>query len=84
VNGASLRSGDIFASGTVSGPDPGEWGSLLELAWRGERPVRLSNGSVRAFLEDGDTLTVSARAAAGASTVGFGEVSGTIVPARPG
>jgi fumarylacetoacetase len=83
VNGASVRGGDIFASGTVSGPDPQEWGSLLELAWRGERPIGLSDGSVRAFLEDGDTLTVSARAAAKEGTVGLGEVSGTIAPARP-
>ena len=82
VNGASLRTGDIFASGTVSGIDRGEWGSLLELAWRGERPIPLSDGSVRSFLQDGDTLAVTGRAAVGEVAVGFGEVSGTVVPAR--
>jgi fumarylacetoacetase len=60
VNGASLRTGDLYASGTVSGPDRGQVGSFLELSW-GVRPVRLVTGGPT-FLEDGDTVTISATA----------------------
>jgi fumarylacetoacetase len=73
ANGASLRTGDLFASGTVSGDDVAERGSFIELTWNGEQPV---NG--RAFLEDGDSVTISARTATGAH---LGEVEGTVVPA---
>ena len=58
-NGASLRTGDILATGTISGPDESSWGSLMELAWGGERPVHLDDGSTRAWLEDGDTVTIT-------------------------
>lgn len=82
VNGASLRTGDLYASGTVSGPRRDEWGSLIELTWNGSEPLELPDGSHRAFLEDGDTVTItaSARPADGA-VLGFGEVTGTIEPA---
>jgi fumarylacetoacetase len=81
VNGASLRCGDLYASGTVSGPESDQWGSLLELAWRGAHPVPLPDGTSRVFLEDGDVLTVRATAPGeGGSIIGFGEVSGVIVP----
>ncbi|MEV0231084.1 fumarylacetoacetase [Nonomuraea sp. NPDC050786] len=75
VNGASLRTGDLFASGTISGPAPGERGSLIELTWNGSDPLKLPSGETRSFLEDGDTVTI--RATAGDLTLG--EVSGTIV-----
>ena len=78
VNGAALRTGDLFASGTISGPDPGSEGSLIELTWNGARPIRLGDGSTRAFLEDGDELVLRGRA----GEVGLGEVRGTILPAR--
>jgi fumarylacetoacetase len=82
VNGASLRTGDLFASGTVSGELPEERGSLIELTWNGTRPVKLSSGEIRTFLEDGDTVTISATAPGpDGITVGLGEVRGTIVPA---
>jgi fumarylacetoacetase len=82
VNGASLRSGDLYASGTVSGASPEEWGSLMELTWNGERPLRLADGSVRRFLEDGDTVSITASAPGGGGRrIGFGEVVGTILPA---
>lgn len=81
ANGASLRTGDLFASGTVSGPAQDECGSLIELTWNGDRPLPLPDGSTRVFLEDGDSVTLRATApGADGVRIGFGEVSGTIVP----
>ncbi|SNT47465.1 fumarylacetoacetate hydrolase [Streptosporangium subroseum] len=83
VNGASLRTGDLYASGTVSGAEPGERGSLIELTWNGTEPLKLPDGSARAFLEDGDTVTITATAPGpGGAVITLGEVSGTVVPAR--
>jgi fumarylacetoacetase len=83
VNGASLRTGDLFASGTVSGPTPDTLGSLLELSWGGANPVALPDGTTRTFLEDGDEVAISATAPGpGGATVAFGEVTGRIHPAR--
>ena len=85
VNGAALRTGDLFASGTVSGPERAQRGSLLELSWNGTEPVRLGDGSSRTFLSDGDTVTIRAGAPGGDDVrIGFGEVSGTVQPASPG
>ncbi len=75
VNGASLRTGDLFASGTVSGPEKAQRGSLLELSWNGQEPFALEDGSTRTFLEDGDVATIRARTKTG---IGFGEVTGVI------
>jgi len=81
INGASLRTGDLFASGTVSGTAPDTLGSLIELADRGRVPLALPDGSTRTFLEDGDTVEISAACAApGFPRVGFGAVSGTVLP----
>jgi fumarylacetoacetase len=81
-NGASLRTGDLFASGTVSGPERDQTGSFLELTWGGLEPVRLDDGSERTFLQDGDSIVISATAPGPDRTViGFGEVSGVIQPA---
>ena len=83
VNGASLRSGDLYASGTVSGPERNQVGSFLELTWGGTQPVTLDDGSTRTFLEDGDTVIITATAPGpDGEVVGFGHVSGTIRPAR--
>ena len=83
VNGASLRTGDLYASGTVSGPEPGQRGSLIELSWNGSEPLELADGSTRSFLEDGDTVAITATApTAAGGRLGFGEVTGTVVPAR--
>jgi fumarylacetoacetase len=83
VNGASLRTGDLFASGTVSGPEKEQRGSFLELTWNGAEQVRLADGSLRTFLEDGDEVTITATAPGpGGTRVGFGEVSGRVLPAR--
>ena len=79
VNGCNLQSGDLFGSGTLSGPGGTEAGSLLELAVAGQRPVQLPTGEQRAFLEDGDTLTLRGWCErAGAARIGLGEVSGTV------
>jgi fumarylacetoacetase len=84
VNGASLRTGDLFASGTVSGPGRGERGSLMELSWNGAEPIELADGQTRTFLEDGDEVVITATApAAGGGTLDLGEVRGRVV-AGPG
>ena len=79
ANGASTRTGDLFASGTISGPQHGSEGSLIELTWNGEHPVGLADGTTRTFLEDGDEVVL--RGSAG--ELELGEVRGTILPARP-
>ncbi|HWH00937.1 MAG TPA: fumarylacetoacetase [Pilimelia sp.] len=82
VNGASLRTGDLFASGTVSGPRRDQVGSFLELTWGGAEPVTLGDGQTRTFLADGDTVTLSATAPARDGRVlALGEVSGRLLPA---
>ncbi len=80
-NGAVVRAGDLFASGTISGSHPGTQGSLIELTWNGERPLEL-DGATRSFLKDGDTVTISGWSGEGSERIDFGEVSGTILPAR--
>lgn len=82
VNGASLRTGDLFASGTVSGPNAGQRGSFLELSWSGRDPIALDDGSTRTFLEDGDTVSLRASAPGlDGARIGFGACTGTIRPA---
>jgi fumarylacetoacetase len=84
VNGASTRTGDMYASGTVSGPDRGQRGCLLELSWGGAEPLALPDGSVRTFLQDHDEVTITATAPGGGARIGFGEVTGRILPATAG
>jgi fumarylacetoacetase len=82
VNGASIRPGDLFASGTVSGPRKDQRGSLIELSWGGQEPLALPDGSIRCFLADGDEVTVTASAPGPDGTrIGLGEVTGRILPA---
>jgi fumarylacetoacetase len=78
ANGTNTRPGDLYASGTISGAEPGSYGSLIELTWGGRDPVRVADGSERTFLQDGDTVVL--RGACG-DRVSFGEVRGTILPA---
>jgi fumarylacetoacetase len=79
VNGAALRTGDLFASGTISGPEHGSEGSLIELTQNGAHPIRLGDGSERTFLEDGDEVVLRGRA----GDIELGEVRGVVLPARP-
>ncbi len=81
VNGCNLRTGDLLASGTISGPDPGSYGSLLELAWKGTKPIQLASGETRAFLQDGDRVTMTGWCQGNGFRVGFGEVTGRVRPA---
>ena len=81
-NGCNLEAGDLYASGTISGPTPDSLGSMLELAWRGTRPVQLPDGSERKFLLDGDTVTMRGYAEKDGVRIGFGEVSGIVLPAQ--
>ncbi|MFG3713009.1 fumarylacetoacetase [Micromonospora sp. NPDC047730] len=83
VNGASLRTGDLYASGTVSGPERGQVGSFLELTWGGAEPVKFAGGETRTFLEDGDTVSITATAPGpDGTTIALGEVTGTVTAAR--
>tara|TARA_B100000427_G_scaffold325037_2_gene331197 strand:+ start:203 stop:1462 length:1260 start_codon:yes stop_codon:yes gene_type:complete len=77
VNGCNIRGGDMIASGTISGPEEGSFGSMLEISWKGTKPVAMPDGSERKFIQDGDTVVM--RASKG--LIGFGEVSGELKPA---
>lgn len=81
VNGCNLQSGDLLASGTISGATEESRGCMLELTWRGTKPLTLPNGESRKWLEDGDTLTITGWAQGEGYRVGFGEVSGRVGPA---
>ncbi|MDA0242097.1 MAG: fumarylacetoacetase [Chloroflexi bacterium] len=79
ITGCNLRPGDLLASGTISGPTADSYGSLLELTWRGSKPIPLADGSERRFLQDGDTVILTAYAQGDGYRIGFGEARGTIV-----
>ncbi len=79
-NGTPLGYGDLYASGTISGPLEGSFGSLLELTWKGSKPITIG-AEERTFLEDGDTLIMTGYCQGDGFRVGFGSVSGTILPA---
>ena len=81
VSGCNVRPGDLMASGTISGPTPDSYGSMLELAWRGTKPLKISPSETRSFLQDGDTLSLTGWCKGDGYRVGFGEVSGKILPA---
>ncbi len=82
INGCNIEVGDLYASGTISGQDPKSFGSMLELTWRGQNPLILNDGTERKFIEDHDTVIMRGFAEKGGIRVGFGEVSGTILPAK--
>jgi fumarylacetoacetase len=83
VLGATVRTGDLYASGTISGPVPEETGSFIERTWNGAQPVCLDDGSPRTFLEDGDTVTIAGFALRqDRVSVGFGEVVGSVAGAQ--
>ncbi len=80
VNGCNLRPGDLLGSGTISGPTPDSYGSLLELTWRGARPLTFPDGEQRSFLQDGDRVTLTGWASGDGYRVGFGEATGRVLP----
>jgi fumarylacetoacetase len=77
-----LRTGDVFGSGTVSGPSREQRGCLLELSWGGTEPIRLDDGSIRAFLADGDEVVLSATADSASGPIALGEARGRILKAE--
>ncbi len=81
TSGCPMNPGDLLGSGTISGPDKGARGSLLELSWGGKEPLTLDTGETRSFLEDGDTLTLHGAARGDGFIIGFGDCAGTILPA---
>jgi fumarylacetoacetase len=81
VNGCNLQPGDLLASGTISGPTEESRGCMLELTWRGAQPLTLPHGEIRKWLEDGDRLTITGWAQGEGYRVGFGEVTGRVLPA---
>ncbi|CAM6099498.1 unnamed protein product [Calypogeia fissa] len=83
VNGCNLRPGDLLGSGTISGPDPTTYGSMLELSWSGSKQVPLKNGVTRKFIQDGDEVTITASCQGDGFRVGFGSCASKVLPARP-
>ena len=81
TSGCPMTAGDLLGSGTISGPEKHQRGALLELSWGGKEPITLDTGESRSFLEDGDTLTLRGAAQGDGFTIGFGDCSGTILPA---
>lgn len=79
VNGCNINVGDMMASGTISGPTPDSYGSMLELTWRGSKPIMLADGSERKFIQDGDTIILRGWCEKDGVRVGFGEAAGRIV-----
>ncbi len=81
INGCNAQVGDVYASGTISGPSPGSRGSMLELSWNGTRPLEMPDGTTRKFLEDGDVVVMRAHAEKEGVRIGFGSCTGKITPA---
>ena len=82
INGCNVEVGDLYASGTISGSEPNSFGSMLELTWRGQNPLKLSDGSERKFIEDHDTIIMRGFSEKNGIRVGFGEVRGKVLPAK--
>jgi len=82
VNGCNINVGDMMASGTISGPDPKEYGSMMELTWRGTKPITLKDGTERKFVNDNDTITLKGYCEKEGVRVGFGESKAKVLPAR--
>lgn len=81
VNGCIMKPGDLLGTGTISGPEPTSWGSLLESTFNGQTPIKLNDGIERTFLEDGDTIIMTGYCQTAHGKIGFGSLEGTISPA---
>jgi len=82
VNGCNINTGDVYASGTISGNDPSSYGSMLEISWRGTKPVEMPDGSVRKFINDHDTVIMRGHGEKNGVRIGFGEVRTELLPAK--
>ena len=78
----NLNVGELMASGTISGPDEGSFGSMMEITWRGTKPVKMSDGSERKFINDGDTVIIRGYAEKNGVRIGFGECASLVLPAK--
>jgi len=83
VNGCNINVGDMYGSGTISGPDPGSYGSMLEITWNGTKPVKMADGTERNFIHDNDTIIMRGHGENNNLRLGFGEVRTKILPAIP-
>ncbi len=81
INGCNIKTGDLYGSGTISGTDPSQFGSMLEISWRGTKPVPMPDGTERKFIQDGDTVIMRGHAKQNDLRIGFGEVSTKVLPA---
>ena len=82
VNGCDIKVGDMMASGTISGDSEAAYGSMLEISWKGTRPVAMADGSERRFIQDGDTVIMRGWGERDGVRIGFGEVSSKVLPAN--
>jgi fumarylacetoacetase len=82
VNGCNTKVGDLYASGTISGPTPDSYGSMLEISWQGKKPITLPDGTERKFIQDNDTVIIRGFAEKNGVRIGFGDCSGKILPAN--
>lgn len=82
VNGCNIRRGDMMGSGTISGSTPDSYGSMLELSWKGTKPLSMKDGSTRVFIQDGDTVTMRGTCSKEGVKIGFGEVSTKVLPTK--
>lgn len=82
VNGCNIRCGDLMGSGTISGPTPDSYGSMMELAWKGTKPLKLNDGSERKFIQDNDTVIMRGYSIKDGIRIGFGEVATKVLPAK--
>ncbi len=78
---ATINVGDMMASGTISGPEPHEYGSMMELTWRGSKPMTLKDGTERKFVNDNDTIVLKGHCEKNGIRIGFGECRATLLPA---
>ena len=76
-----MRAGDLLATGTISGPTPDSYGSLLELSWKGTKPLTMKNGETRTYLKDNDTVIMEGFAEGNGYSIGFGKCEGILLPA---
>ena len=82
VNGCNINCGDLLASGTISGPEEGSFGSMLEISWRGTKPVSMPDGSQRKFINDGDKVIFRGAASNKNYKVGFGKLISEVLPTK--
>lgn len=82
INGCNIRLGDCYGSGTISGPKEGEFGSMLEISWKGTKPFKMNDGTERKFIEDNDTVIIRGFAKKDGVRIGFGEVLAKVLPAK--